>query len=173
MSALPVENFPVALSELVGESGVRLGSGGVHGRVSEMSWELCFAYAAAFLGVVVPNGARSVALGMDLRPSSPAIASACAAAIRHAGMAVDFCGPLPMPALACYARSKGVACIMITGSSAPSDCNGLKFYGPQGEITLADEQAIDNAEVYLPAKYPFAPLPAVNPGAAELYSKSV
>ncbi len=172
MSALPVENFPVALSELVGDSGLLLGSGGVHGRVSEMSWELCFAYAAAFLRVAVPSGARSIALGMDLRPSSPAIASACAAAIRHAGMSVDFCGPLLTAALAFYARSKGIACIMVTGRNAPPDCNGIKFYGPQGEITLADEQAIGNAQVYLPAKYPFSPLPAVNPAAVELYSKS-
>jgi len=169
MSALLVQDRSIAIRDLMNASGVRFGTSGVRGPVSDMSWDLCFAYASAFLKIVVPRSATTVALGMDLRPSSPAIAAACAAAIRHAGMSVDFCGPLPTPALALYAQQQGVACIMVTGSHIPFDRNGIKFYGLDGEITKADEQTIVNAEVLLPAKSPYMPLPAVNSAAQDLY----
>lgn len=159
----------MAIRDLMNASGVRFGTSGVRGPVSEMSWEMCFAYTAAFLKVVLPSDARTVALGMDLRPSSPAIAGACAAAIRHAGLRVDFCGPLPTPALAFYAQQQGIACIMVTGSHIPFDRNGIKFYGLEGEITKDHEQAIVDAEVSFPAKYPFRPLPPVNSAAQDLY----
>ncbi len=169
MSALAVDEYPVAIHDLMSSSGVRFGTSGMRGLVSEMSWDLCYAYTAAFIKVVVPSGARSVALGMDLRPSSPAIAAACAAAIRDAGVIVDFCGPLPTPALAYYARQQGLACVMVTGSHIPFDRNGIKFYGVKGEITKADEQAIGDAVVHLPLKHRFMPLPPVNPVASALY----
>ena len=141
MSTLPVQGRSVAIRDLMSTSGVRFGTSGVRGPVSEMSWEMCFAYASAFLKAVVPPSARSVALGMDLRPSSPAIAAACAAAIRHAGMSVDFCGPLPTPALAFYAQQQGVACIMVTGSHIPFDRNGIKFNGMYGDLAGSSTSA--------------------------------
>jgi len=86
---------------------------------------------------------------MDLRPSSPAVARACAAGIRQAGCEVDFCGVLPTPALAFYALSQAIPAIMITGSHIPFDRNGIKFYRADGEISKADETAISDAIVNL------------------------
>lgn len=40
---------------------------------------------------------------------------------------------------------RGVCAVMVTGSHIPEDRNGLKFYGPDGEITKTDEAAILSA----------------------------
>ena len=52
------------------------------------------------------------------------------------------CGPLPTPALAYAAMSRGLASVMVTGSHIPAERNGLKFYLASGEITKSDEDAI-------------------------------
>jgi phosphomannomutase len=134
-----------------------------------MSAQVCFAYSAAFLQVIGLAPGSRVALGMDLRPSSPDIASACVAAIRHAGFEADFCGVLPTPALAFYAQECGMPAIMVTGSHIPFDRNGIKFYRASGEITKADEAGISAATVELPAEIQLAALPAVNAEARRMY----
>lgn len=162
-------NPSLHIQSLMDSSGVRFGTSGARGLVVDMSAEICFAYTAAFLQVVaMPAGSR-VALGMDLRPSSPEIAAACAAAIRHAGLEVDFCGVLPTPALAFHAQEQGIPAIMVTGSHIPFDRNGIKFYRASGEITKADEAGIAGASVTLPARIQLDPLPAANPQARQLY----
>ncbi len=152
-------------------SGVRFGTSGARGLVADMTAEVCFAYTAAFLQVIdMPADAGGrVALGMDLRPSSPDIARACAAAIRHAGLEVDFCGVLPTPALAFHAQEQGIPAIMVTGSHIPFDRNGIKFYRAGGEISKADETGIAAASVSLPASLELSPLPAINPQARAGY----
>ena len=77
----------VNIDALMASSGVRFGTSGARGLVTSMSDELCYAYSMAFLQEVVGEGGAfgAVVLGHDLRPSSPQIASACAAAIRSAG----------------------------------------------------------------------------------------
>lgn len=149
-------------------SGVRFGTSGARGRVVDLSSEVSYAYTAAFLSAISATSGR-VAVGMDLRPSSPQIASACAAAIQHAGLEVDFCGAIPTPALAYYAQAQGLPAIMITGSHIPFDRNGIKFYGMAGEITKADEASISGAVVSLPADGLTVALPAVNRSAYQGY----
>ena len=157
------------IQDLMDTSGVRFGTSGARGLVADMSASVCFAYTAAFLRVIaVPAGSR-VALGIDLRPSSPAIASACAAAIRHAGLEVDYGGPLPTPALAYYAQEQGIPALVVTGSHIPFVRNGIKFYRPTGEITKADEAGIAAASVELPEQALSVPLPALNPAIRSLY----
>ncbi len=159
------------IQELMHASGVRFGTSGARGRVADMTDEVCFAYTLGFLQAVpAPPGGR-VALGIDLRPSSPRIAAACAAAIRHAGLAVDYCGVLPTPALAFYAQEQGLPALMVTGSHIPFDRNGIKFYRPDGEITKADEAAIGQATVALPHSALTAGLPEASPAAARLYQQ--
>ncbi|HQS03893.1 MAG TPA: phosphomannomutase, partial [Halothiobacillus sp.] len=72
------------LSELIHESGVVFGTSGARGLVSAMTDEVCFAYTAGFLGYLQSidlfHPGMSVALAGDLRPSSPRILQACAAA---------------------------------------------------------------------------------------------
>lgn len=156
------------IREVMDTSGVRFGTSGARGRVADMTNEVCFAYTAAFLQAV-PTASGRVALAMDLRPSSPEIASACTAAIRNAGLEVDFCGPLPTPALALYAEAQNISAIMITGSHIPFDRNGIKFYSASGEITKADEARIADAVVALPPGALSVPLPSVNPVAWQGY----
>ena len=158
----------IAIQKLMDASGVRFGTSGARGLVAEMSSELCFAYATAFLNTISATSGR-IALAMDLRPSSPGIAAACAAAIRHAGLNVDFCGAIPTPALAYFAQTDSLPAIMVTGSHIPFDRNGIKFYGMAGEITKADEASIRNALVTLPEEGLAITLPEVNRSAYRNY----
>ncbi len=157
------------IQQLMDSSGVRFGTSGARGLVADMSAEICYAYTAAFLQIIAaPPGSR-IALGIDLRPSSPDIARACAAAIQQAGLVADYCGVLPTPALAFYAQENGIAAIMVTGSHIPFDRNGIKFYRAEGEITKADEAGISAASVTMPPEMQLQPLPALNAQASQLY----
>lgn len=139
-------------------SGVKFGTSGVRGLVANMSNEICYAYTTAFLqevlhkhnGVNQPDTIFKVILGHDLRPSSPRIASICAAAIRDAGGEVIYAGALPTPALAYYAQLQNASAVVVTGSHIPFDRNGIKFYGAQGEISKTDELAIQHAVIDFP-----------------------
>ena len=146
------------LDELMTRSGVFFGTSGARGLVSEMTDEVCYAYTLAFLRSVAPD-AHQVIIGHDLRPSSPQITKACAAAISDAGMEVVYAGALPTPALACYAAYRNAPAIMVTGSHIPFDRNGIKFYRADGEISKADEQLIASSVVDVPEvirPYPLA-----------------
>ena len=158
----------VVIQTLMDSSGVRFGTSGARGLVADMTDEVCYAYTVAFLKAV-PASKGSIALAVDLRPSSPRIAAACAAAIEHAGLKVDFCGAIPTPALAYYAQTSGLPAIMITGSHIPFDRNGIKFYSETGEITKADEENISSAVVTVPAAGLTTELPEVNRHAYEHY----
>jgi phosphomannomutase len=127
-----------------------------------MSNELCYAYSMAFLQEVVGKGEPigKVVLGHDLRPSSPQIASACAMAIKNAGGQVVYAGALPTPAIASYAQQNNAAAIIVTGSHIPFDRNGIKFYRLEGEISKADELAIQDATVDVPSELSINALPA-------------
>ncbi len=169
MTASATDNSSIHIQQLMDSSGVRFGTSGARGLVADMTAEICYAYTAAFLQVIGAADGSRVALGMDLRPSSPDIARACAAAIRDAGLQADFCGVLPTPALAYYAQESAIPAIMVTGSHIPFDRNGIKFYRASGEITKADEVGISAARVTLPAKPRLEPLPALNTQARQLY----
>ncbi|MEW5770129.1 MAG: phosphomannomutase [Pseudomonadota bacterium] len=157
--------------EVMAGSGVGFGTSGARGLVAQMTDEVCFAYALAFLHAIGAQPGNRVALGMDLRPSSPRIAAACAAAIRHAGMTVEFCGALPTPAVAFHAQEQGMPAIMVTGSHIPFDRNGIKFYRASGEITKADEAAINAAALAMPAAIQVDALPPVDPAAHARYAR--
>ncbi|MGJ0486537.1 MAG: phosphomannomutase [Methylomicrobium sp.] len=148
--------------EIIALSPIRFGTSGARGLVEDLNPEVCFAYTLAFLHSVLPPSGSRVAVGMDLRPSSPAIAGACVAAIRHAGFEADFCGIIPTPALAFYAQAQNIPALMVTGSHIPFDRNGIKFYRHDGEITKQDEAAIGAAELTLPDDLAVAALPDAN-----------
>lgn len=134
------------LDEVSKSSGVAFGTSGARGLVVSMTAEICAAYSRAFLQAVATNS-EEVVLGHDLRPSSPAMAAACAQAIRDSGKKVIFAGALPTPAVAYYAALRHAPAIIVTGSHIPFDRNGLKFYRAEGEITKADEAAMLDAQV--------------------------
>lgn len=159
----------VAIQQLAASTGLAFGTSGVRGLVSQMGAEACAAYTMAFLGLPSSVAARRIAVGIDLRPSSPEIARAVIAAIRLAGQETEFCGVLPTPALAFHAMQEGIPAVMVTGSHIPFDRNGIKFYRPDGEITKADESAITAATVALPDPLALSELPAVDSRAQERY----
>jgi len=136
----------VDIAALMRHSGVRFGTSGARGLASAMTDRVCYAYTAAFLDWLDDSGqlgcAATVALAGDYRPSTPRIMRAVAAAIRAHGHEVLNCGTIPTPALAHFARARGMPCIMVTGSHIPDDRNGIKFYKPDGEILKDDEQAM-------------------------------
>ncbi|HHQ4572110.1 TPA: phosphomannomutase [Aeromonas veronii] len=133
---------------VIGASGVQFGTSGARGLVVDFTPDVCAAFAHAFVAVLCNEFApRQMALAIDNRPSSYAMAQACAAALMQAGVEPIYYGVIPTPALAYQAMQDKLPCIMVTGSHIPFDRNGLKFYRPDGEITKADELAILAAEV--------------------------
>lgn len=135
-----------SVRELMAVSGVPFGTSGVRGLVSAMTDRLCFAYTSAFLQYLRTIGEFSsgtrVAIAGDLRPSTPRILRACAAAVHEAGGEVVFCGHVPTPALAYYAFLQQIPSLMVTGSHIPADRNGIKFYRPHCEVLKSDEAGI-------------------------------
>ncbi|WP_296509197.1 phosphomannomutase [Rhodoferax sp.] len=158
----------LTLQDMATQSGVAFGTSGARGKVADMTPGLCHAYTTAFLNAVVPKATRIV-LGHDLRPSSPDIAAACAAAIESLGMEVVYGGALPTPALALYAAQIGSPAIVVTGSHIPFDRNGIKFYREDGEITKVDEQAMLNFLVGLPKNLKLPTLPAPDARVLQAY----
>jgi phosphomannomutase len=152
-----------SIQALMHTSGVAFGTSGARGLVKDMTDRLCYAYTKAFLQEVVGQ-ADQVVLGHDLRPSSPAIVAACAAAMRDMGYSVIYAGALPTPALAYYASTINSPCMVVTGSHIPFDRNGLKFYRADGEITKANEGLMRAAVVDVPDK--------INPFTLEIVDQS-
>lgn len=119
------------------------GTSGLRGLVTELTDDLCAAYAAAFVALHAHDG--TLLVGQDRRESSPRIAAAVARGAASQGVAVRDCGILPTPALAAAAGRAGTLAIMVTGSHIPADRNGLKFYTRSGEFTKADEAPLRDA----------------------------
>lgn len=156
-------------SAIIANSGIAFGTSGARGLVVDFAPEVCAAFAHAFISVMRgEHDVKRMALAIDNRPSSPAMAKACAAAMLQAGVEPIYYGVVPTPALAYKAMQDKMPCIMVTGSHIPFDRNGLKFYRPDGEITKADEAAILSAHVEFAA---LAALPElqVRSEAAEAY----
>lgn len=144
----------VSIADLMAQSGVAFGTSGARGLVSAMTDRVCFAYTAAFLqhltSIAQFAPGNAVAIAGDLRPSSPRIMAACAAAVRHMGGFVDDCGFVPSPAVAAYGFAQGIPSLMVTGSHIPDDRNGIKFNRTDGEVLKPDEMAIRLQSVALP-----------------------
>lgn len=136
----------LSVSDLMASSGVAFGTSGARGLVTAMTDRVCYTYTRAFLQHMTSEGqfgpGTAVALAGDLRPSTPRIMAACAAAIGDAeGVAVD-CGFVPSPAVAAHGFALGVPSLMVTGSHIPDDRNGIKFNRADGEVLKPDETAI-------------------------------
>ncbi|MGF1750764.1 phosphomannomutase [Vibrio cionasavignyae] len=135
-------------NEVIAGSGIQFGTSGARGLVEQFTPKVCAAFAHAFLGGIKERfDFQTVAVAIDNRPSSPAMAQATIAAINAMGLEAVYYGVIPTPALAFSAMQDSIPCIMITGSHIPFDRNGIKFYRPDGEITKADEKMILNAEM--------------------------
>lgn len=155
--------------EEIKKSGIQFGTSGARGLVTQFNANACAAFTHAFICSIKNTfKLEKIAIAIDNRPSSSAMAQACIQAIQDSELEAIFYGVLPTPALAYSAIQDNIPCIMITGSHIPFDRNGIKFYRPDGEITKADEQAILNTNIEFK---PITNLPklTVNPKAAHQY----
>ncbi|MFA0542209.1 phosphomannomutase [Vibrio sp. 10N.222.52.B7] len=156
-------------SEVLSASGVQFGTSGARGLVTQFTSDVCAAFTHAFVASMRSNFSfTQMAVAIDNRPSSPAMASAVIQALTDAGVDAIYYGVIPTPALAFTAMQDNMPCIMVTGSHIPFDRNGIKFYRPDGEITKADEQAILTKKVDFSSINELPQL-TVDVRAAELY----
>ncbi|HHG3484914.1 TPA: phosphomannomutase [Vibrio parahaemolyticus] len=156
-------------SEVLSASGVQFGTSGARGLVTQFTSNVCAAFTHAFVASMRRNFTfNQMAVAIDNRPSSPAMAKAVIQALTDAGIDAIYYGAVPTPALAFTAMQDNMPCIMVTGSHIPFDRNGIKFYRPDGEITKADEQAILTEKVDFSAINDLPEL-TINFRAAELY----
>ena len=126
--------------------GLKFGTSGLRDRVEKMTDRECWLNTRGFIeflkerGEVSPGAA--IALGGDLRPSTPRIMAAVGRAIADSGCRTAGCGLLPTPALAAYAFSRKIPSVMVTGSHIPAGRNGIKFTKKTGEVLKSDEEDI-------------------------------
>ena len=141
------------------KSAVAFGTSGARGLVEQFSPDVCAAFTVAFVDSIKQQfNFDTLAIAIDNRPSSYAMAQACSAALSQLNINTIYYGVIPTPALAFAAMQRNIPCIMVTGSHIPFDRNGLKFYRPDGEITKQDEQAILSGEVTFDSIGSFAEL---------------
>ncbi|MCH2175954.1 MAG: phosphomannomutase [Lentisphaeria bacterium] len=122
--------------------GLKFGTSGVRGLVTEMTDYECGLYAKAFGEYLQSKGCYEVIMAGDYRSSTERIAKAVLYVLETLDIKVQFLGYLPTPLLANYSFKRGAGAVMITGSHIPDDRNGIKFYLPEGEVLKADEQWI-------------------------------
>ncbi|EAQ6071767.1 phosphomannomutase [Salmonella enterica] len=126
--------------EIIKNSGISFGTSGARGLVKDFKPNVCAAFTYAFVDVMSTcYSFDEVALAIDNRPSSYAMAQACAAALLDCGIIPRYYGVIPTPALANQSIADRMPAIMVTGSHIPFDRNGIKFYRPDGEISKENE----------------------------------
>ena len=133
-------NAKLVSAKVLSESGVAFGTSGARGLVTQFTPDVCAAFTVAFTQCMERNFSfQTIAIAIDNRPSSYAMAKACSAALQQLGIKTVYYGVVPTPALAYVAMEDSMPAIMVTGSHIPFDRNGLKFYRSDGEISKADE----------------------------------
>lgn len=156
----------ISVAELMIRSRVGFGTSGARGLVVDLSPPVCYVYTRGFLQYLASHCHFSpwtaVAIAGDLRPSTPAIMAAIAAAVEDAGYRPINCGFLPSPAVASFGIANGIPSLMVTGSHIPDDRNGVKFNTPAGEILKADEAGIQAQTVEVPDTVRTDALPAID-----------
>ncbi|WP_220766177.1 phosphomannomutase, partial [Shewanella sp. MBTL60-112-B2] len=141
-------NSKLVSASVLAESSVAFGTSGARGLVTQFTADVCAAFVVAFTQCMKRNFSfQTVAIAIDNRPSSYAMAKACAAALQQLDIKTVYYGVVPTPALAYVAMGDNIPAIMVTGSHIPFDRNGLKFYRPDGEISKDDEINIATEEV--------------------------
>lgn len=133
-----------SIAELMARTGVKFGTSGARGLVTELTDLVAYTYTRGFLEFLRSRGefpltGGAVAVGGDLRPSTPRIMALVRRAVSDAGAEPLDCDCLPSPALALYGFTERLPAIMVTGSHIPDDRNGIKFNKPSGEILKEDE----------------------------------
>jgi phosphomannomutase/phosphoglucomutase len=92
---------------------------------------------------IAERGGRVVAVGMDVRESSPSLAAAIIGGIISAGVDVRALGVVPTPAVYFAVHHDGLdGAVQITGSHNPIEFNGFKMMKGTGSFFGEDIQAL-------------------------------
>ena len=146
-----MKNKYIEISQVVTSSGVKFGTSGMRGLVSDITDKVTWCYTKAFIQFLEQkhnlSKSSNIAVAHDLRDSSPRITVAVIDAIYAAGYNPIFCGEISSPAIMSYGLAHGIPSIMVTGSHIPEDRNGIKFNTQFGEILKSDEADILNQTV--------------------------
>ncbi len=126
---------------------------------TELSDGVAEAVGRGFGTMIRRAGGRRVALGRDVRPSSPRLAAAVERGMLASGLAVERVGVAPTPALYYAVAVRGLdGGMQITGSHNPPEFNGFKMTKQKLPLFGAEIQAMraliergDFAEVSGPA----------------------
>lgn len=142
------------IQELMDRSGVKFGTSGARGLVTQMTDRVCYAYTRGFLQFLEQTGelrrqGEAVAVAGDLRPSTDRIMEAVLRGAEDAGYTPVLCGKIPSPAVASYGLQRAIPSVMVTGSHIPADRNGIKFNKCSGEVLKEDEPGITRQVVDL------------------------
>ncbi len=126
---------------------LEFGTSGLRDTVTAMTDMECYINTKGFIMFLEERGGigslnKDIALGGDLRSSTPRIISSVSLAIESSGYRTLFCGRVPTPTLAYYAIGRCIPGIMVTGSHIPDDRNGIKFTKESGEVLKTDEEDI-------------------------------
>jgi len=105
---------------------------GVH--VIEIDDDVAYLVARAF---VDRGGYTKVAVGYDMRLSSPSLVEAFMRGVEDAGADVLLIGLVTTPMLYFVSGSEQIAGVMVTASHSPAQYNGLKLVEP-GAVPLTD-----------------------------------
>ncbi len=112
---------------------------GLH--ATELSDPVAEAVGRAFGTLIAESGGTRVALGQDVRPSSPRLAQAIERGMRVAGLAVERVGVVPTPALYYAVAARGLdGGLQVTGSHNPPEFNGFKMTRARAPLFGAEIQ---------------------------------
>ncbi|MHC6204309.1 phosphatidylglycerol lysyltransferase [Breznakiellaceae bacterium SP9] len=152
-----IEKVHAAIQTMIrsasGWRGVFASSADGEGREPDISPEHTFIIAAAakvFAAYLTQHygGPRTIIVGMDTRPTGPAIATALMGAFAAMGFEVCFVGVAAAPEIMAYARSCGLieggrtgGFVYVSASHNPIGHNGLKFGLVDGAV-LSGAQAL-------------------------------
>jgi phosphomannomutase/phosphoglucomutase len=116
----------------------------IRGLVEEdLDRETVTAIGRAFGTSIAEGGGRSVAVGMDVRESSPGFASAVTEGITRSGVDVIRLGGVPTPALYFAVHAHGLdGGVQITGSHNPIEYNGFKMMRGKASVAGAEIQEL-------------------------------
>ncbi|MFC1480055.1 hypothetical protein ACFL5Y_01250 [Candidatus Omnitrophota bacterium] len=142
-----------AVSQLKKSKPLRFGTSGLRALVTEMTDMECHINTSGFIAFLTERKELAIggkiAVGGDLRPSTPRIMTAVVQAIEDSGLEAVICGRVPTSTLAYYSMqyenedgTRAIPGIMVTGSHVPVDRNGIKFTKRSGEVLKSDEADI-------------------------------
>ncbi|MGR3319592.1 MAG: hypothetical protein ACUZ8O_14080 [Candidatus Anammoxibacter sp.] len=134
------------------------GTSGLRDKVENMTDMECYINTGGFIKFLFEKGeitdGNHIAVGGDLRSSTPRIIVAVVKAIENQECKPVYCGRVPTPTLTYYGQEEGIPSIMVTGSHIPEDRNGIKFTKKFGEVLKTDEKDIlRNVEIVRNAEY--------------------